>query len=151
MRFELHCHSSKERLTPGDPRSNVLLMAGLMPRQHSTAEQSSTHNTSINARLIVEVAITRPPVSHSPHSWRPPIRQSIHAWLSLDPRVLQVIFLPILIFASAFNAQFHILERRLGQVGGSFSSNYFLFFDFCKCTPSKHLTFLLESCVMGDG
>lgn len=34
----------------------------------------------------------------------------------MDPRMLQVVFFPILIFASAFNAQFHILERRLGQV-----------------------------------
>ncbi len=34
----------------------------------------------------------------------------------MDPRVLQIVFFPILIFASAFNAQFHILERRLGQV-----------------------------------
>ena len=34
----------------------------------------------------------------------------------MDPRILQIVFFPILIFASAFNAQFHILERRLGQV-----------------------------------
>ncbi|CAM9919562.1 unnamed protein product [Choristocarpus tenellus] len=34
----------------------------------------------------------------------------------MDPRVLQVVFLPILIFASAFNAEVHILERRIGQI-----------------------------------
>ena len=44
--------------------------------------------------------------------------QGIDAWLNMDPRVLQIIFFPILIFASAFNAQFHILERRLPQVNG---------------------------------
>ena len=34
----------------------------------------------------------------------------------MDPRVLQIVFFPILIFASAFNAHLHILDRRLGQV-----------------------------------
>lgn len=42
--------------------------------------------------------------------------QGIEAWIHMDPRILQIVFFPILIFASAFNAQFHILERRLGQV-----------------------------------
>ena len=47
---------------------------------------------------------------------RPSGQQAITAWINMDPRMLQVVFFPILIFASAFNAQFHILERRLGQV-----------------------------------
>eukprot|EP00752_Nemacystus_decipiens_P004989 g4537.t1 len=48
--------------------------------------------------------------------FNPALNNGIAAWISMDPRILQIVFFPILIFASAFNAQFHILERRLGQI-----------------------------------
>ncbi|CAM9175603.1 unnamed protein product [Ectocarpus sp. 12 AP-2014] len=44
------------------------------------------------------------------------LNNGIEAWIHMDPRILQIVFFPILIFVSAFNAQFHILERRLGQI-----------------------------------
>ncbi|CAM9333885.1 unnamed protein product [Scytosiphon promiscuus] len=48
--------------------------------------------------------------------FNPALNNAIQAWITMDPRMLQIVFFPILIFASAFNAQFHILERRLGQI-----------------------------------
>ncbi|CAN0050568.1 unnamed protein product, partial [Ectocarpus fasciculatus] len=44
------------------------------------------------------------------------LNNSIRAWISLDPRYMQFVFFPILIFVSALNGQLHILVRRMGQV-----------------------------------
>jgi len=48
--------------------------------------------------------------------FNPALNKSLESWINMDPRILQVIFFPILIFVSGFNSHFHIMEKRFLQI-----------------------------------
>ncbi len=44
------------------------------------------------------------------------IAESIHVWINVDPRILQMVFLPLLIFASSFSTSAYILGKQIEQI-----------------------------------
>ena len=60
---------------------------------------------------------------HSPRLWT--LGTSVARWSALDPHVILYVFLPILLFDSAFSVDFHIFRtmpgglNRFGQAAGS--------------------------------
>ena len=50
------------------------------------------------------------------HSSLGKLDQAILIWSELDPHLLMMIFLPALIFESAFNSDWHIIKHELGKV-----------------------------------